>query len=750
MNLVSLLPIAMAAVVLYVGLWHWLVYSRGSGQREHLWFALLCLGSGLFDLGAAASYAAGGGTWGALGQRLQNLAICLSAPALLWFVREYTGLGDRRLLRVLTAYYALHAVGMLTLWNGWIFADGIRVTRVELPWGAAVVYRELQHGPLLRLADVVHALVVVLVMILAVRHVREAVAGERPRAWRLLAGLGIFLVGGLNDLAVTSGFYGFVYLTEYSYLALVLVMTWGLSSAVLDLARTRSELRTSLLRLQRIFETLDEVYFETDLRGRFLEISPSVRHWVGPGVEMRGASSLDFYARPEIRTQMLEALRRGGRVRDFELDVRLPDGRLLPCAANLNLVNDEAGGEPRIVGSLRDRTEHKRAQAERERIEERMRQAQKLESLGVLAGGIAHDFNNFLAGILGAAELALLDLGPDHRARRRLEMIRETALRATGLCRQMLSYSGRARFDLSPVDLSALVREMADLLAVSVSKNVVLRYELAADLPAVVADPTQIRQVMLNLVINASEAIGVAQGTIVVRARRYQGEAEDWPEHPRTGELPPGERVVLEVIDDGCGMDEATQERLFDPFFTTKFSGRGLGLAAVLGIVRGHRGAVLVESRPGAGSRFRVVLPAAPGDAAPTQTAPTDDEAWHGRGLVLLVDDEPSVREVGREVLEHLGFEVRLASGGREAGALFRATPGAFVLAVVDLTMPDASGADVVRELLSIRPDLPVLVASGYSEEEGLERLANLSVSGFLSKPFSIDTLRSRIRSLLR
>ncbi len=298
-----------------------------------------------------------------------------------------------------------------------------------------------------------------------------------------------------------------------------------------------------------------------------------------------------------------------------------------------------------------------------------------------------------------------------------------------------------------PVDLSALVRDMDELLRVSAPKKTSLECELAEGLPAIVGDATQLRQIVLNLVINAAEAMD-GSGVVRIRTRPAHCSASELVSEFVSETPPAGDYVLLEVSDTGPGMSEATRKRLFDPFFTTKFSGRGLGLAAVLGIVRGHRGTVQVVSEPGKGSTFRLLLPVA--DGAVVETRDADPEVpWTGRGRVLLVDDEPSVREVSGAMLAHLGFEVTLAEGGQRAIELFRTTADPFALAIVDLTMPDLSGVEVVRELLRLRPGTPVLVASGYSEEEGGELLAREGVRGFLAKPFSIEDLRQRIRAAL-
>jgi PAS domain S-box-containing protein len=747
MSLVSALPLAMAAVALYVGFWHWRVYARGEHEREHLFFALLCLGVGLYDIGAAGSYARGTLGDAALWQRLQNLAVGLIGPALVWFVRAYTGQGSRRVAWGLTAYYGLHVGALLTVWNDWMLSATRHVTTVTLPWGATVVYDELRHGPALRFSSLVHALGILVPIVWTARYLARAAPEQRLRARRLAIGLGVFLLGALNDLAVTNALYPFLYLIEYTYLGMIMVMTSGMSASVLEVARTRNELRRSLARLQRIFESVEEVYLETTLDGRILEVSPSAYHWVGKDVELRGLSSWDFYSQPQERERLMAALRRDGRVRDFETTARLPDGRIVACASNLNLLTDEETGEVRIVGSIRDITEQKRAETERLKLEQQMQQAQKLESLGLLAGGIAHDFNNLLTGVLGSAELALLELPADHAARRRVEAIRPIARRATELCRELLAYSGRARFDVVPLDLSALVREMEELLQVSLPKKTRLERDLAADLPAVVGDATQLRQIVLNLVINAAEAMD-GSGSVRIRTQARRCSASELVSEYVSETPPDGEYVLLEVSDQGPGMSEAVRSHLFDPFFTTKFSGRGLGLAAVLGIVRGHRGTVQVVSEPGKGSTFRLLLPVAA--AALAETRDVRAEApWTGQGRVLLVDDEASVREVSAAMLAHLGFEVTLAEGGRRALELFQGSADGFRLAIVDLTMPDLGGVEVARELLRIRPGMPVLVTSGYSEEEGAALLGHEGVRGFLAKPFSLEELRQKIRAAI-
>jgi len=388
------------------------------------------------------------------------------------------------------------------------------------------------------------------------------------------------------------------------------------------------------------------------------------------------------------------------------------------------------------------------AEAERERIEGRLQETQKLESLGVLAGGIAHDFNNLLTSILGNASLARLDLPPHSPAEHCLEQIERTSLRAADLCKQMLAYAGKGRLVVQPLDLTRLVQDTAHLLQVSISKKAVLKFDLAAGLPPVLADASQLRQIVMNLVINASEAIGDRSGVIALHTGLVRADRRYLADTQLAHSLPEGDYVFLEVSDTGCGMTPELKARIFEPFFTTKFTGRGLGLAAVLGIVRGHRGALRVYSEPGKGSTFKLLLPMAPGAAVELPVPSPLADGWRGSGRILLADDEETVRAVVARVLENLGFTVTLAADGREAAQLFEREPDAFTLVVMDLTMPHLDGAEAFARMRRVRPDVRVVLMSGFSEHDATITFAGKGLAGFLQKPFELGQLRDKIRAV--
>jgi PAS domain S-box-containing protein len=409
---------------------------------------------------------------------------------------------------------------------------------------------------------------------------------------------------------------------------------------------------------------------------------------------------------------------------------------------------DEFGELQGVIGVGTDVTERVEALEERDRFEAQVRHVQKLESLGVLAGGIAHDFNNLLMSILGNADLALADILPEALGRTHVERIRDAGRRLSGLTQQLLAYSGKGTFVVQPLDVSRLIEQMGHLLAVGVSKKAMLRYELAPDLPAVEGDPSQLGQVIMNLVTNASDALGESVGSIVVRTgvmevdRDYLAQAYVFEEYAE------GPYVFVEVEDSGTGMDAETRGRIFDPFYTTKFSGQGLGLAVVLGVVRSHRGAVCVYSEPGQGTLFRVLIPCSSATVARTSKAPESAPDWTAAGTVLVVDDEAGVLEIAAEMLQRLGLEVHTAVDGLAGLEFLHARGDEIDLVLLDLTMPGLGGMEVLQQIERTRPDLPVVLMSGYNQSYSAQGSID-RIAGFLQKPFSREQLERVLRSAL-
>ncbi|BDU77405.1 PAS domain-containing hybrid sensor histidine kinase/response regulator [Mesoterricola sediminis] len=386
---------------------------------------------------------------------------------------------------------------------------------------------------------------------------------------------------------------------------------------------------------------------------------------------------------------------------------------------------------------------------ERKAAEQAHLQSQKLESLGVLAGGIAHDFNNLLGAILGNLGMVQMDLPPEAPEQQRLETIERLLAKATGLARQMLAYSGRGSFEIRPLDLNGLVKEMTHLLSISISKKVAIRFALDAGIPSVSADAAQLQQVIMNLVINASDAIGERAGTITLRTGSTNADADYLRRAFPGQELLPGTYVLLEVTDDGSGMSAETQKRIFEPFFTTKFTGRGLGLSAILGIVKGHGGAIRVYSEPGRGTTFKLLFPAGQGGHAAPQPVAAGPGAFHGMGTVLVVDDEESIRAMASGLLVHMGFDALPAADGLEALLLFETHRADIRLVLLDLTMPHLDGAETFAALRARGCEVPVLLSSGYNEREAVDRFKDHGLAGFLQKPYRAADFMEAIKRAL-
>ncbi len=411
---------------------------------------------------------------------------------------------------------------------------------------------------------------------------------------------------------------------------------------------------------------------------------------------------------------------------------------------------NEAGEVVQVVESFRDITDRLRFEEEQLLLERQFLEAQKMESLGILAGGIAHDFNNLLMAVLGYADLALNDLSPASPARKSVIEIEKGARRAADLTRQMLAYSGRGRFVVEVVDLSDVVAEMIHLFQASLPKKISLNLDIQPDLPLIEADVTQVQQVVMNLITNASEAIGEEAGTITISSGTRECSSGDLAQSRLSEKPDPGLFVAIGVTDTGCGMDGETLTKLFDPFFTTKFTGHGLGLAAVLGIMRAHKGAIIVSSNPGVETTFQILFPAAKGKVkSKREKRDREKDGWKGEGTVLVIDDERSVCELVRLMLELIGFSVLTAKDGEEGVEVFRRRRDEIVCVLLDMTMPRMSGEETFRALREIRSDVKVILSSGYNEQEVVRRFVGLGLAGFIQKPYRLVNLAETMREVL-
>ena len=519
--------------------------------------------------------------------------------------------------------------------------------------------------------------------------------------------------------------------------------------ALLRRRETEREVAHLADRLRLLLESTSEGIFGIDREGACTFINAAAVNMLGHVREdLLGQSihALVHYRRadgslfPESECPMLQAAR-GGPASRIASDILVTaDGRELPVEYSANPIRRDSKVEGAVI-IFSDISE-------RQRTEERFRETAKLESLGVLAGGVAHDFNNLLTAIMGNASLVLDSPDLAEYDREKLEFVVTASERAADLTRQMLAYAGKGRYEIRAVELSTLVRETADLMHTLLPKTVEVRIDLAPDLPWIEADPSQLQQVIMNLVINAGEAIGEPHnGTVKVHTGQCTLNAADVEALGR-GELAPGPYILLEVSDTGCGMPPEVLARIFDPFFTTKFTGRGLGLAAVLGIIKSHRGAIHVESTVGQGSRFRVYLPASL-KAVPAAVETLTPDTPSGSACVLVVDDEDVVRATTRSVLERRGFEALVAASGEEGVRLLTQHQEVVSVVLLDMMMPGMSGDEVFRRMRVLCPDLPIIVSSGYSESQVMQYFLGANVSAFIQKPYTATALIQKIGSVM-
>jgi two-component system cell cycle sensor histidine kinase/response regulator CckA len=512
-------------------------------------------------------------------------------------------------------------------------------------------------------------------------------------------------------------------------------------------ARRTRELGESQRTLKLIYDAHQDPMFllevHPDGQYRIVSCNQACARSAGLRLEEIEGSFFKAYLR-EPKEPVMEACRTAAQERHplrLERRVKVAEVERVYDSEVIPILNDQ-GECTHLLFASRDITD-------RSRMEESLRQSQKLESLGVLAGGIAHDFNNLLTSILGNANLATLVLPVESPGREYLQQIEAASLKAADLTRQLLAYAGKGKFVLTEVDLNRAVHEMTQLLAVSISKKAALRFDLSVDCPQVMGDPAQIQQLIMNLVTNASEAIGEeTSGLITIRTGVQLLDAGYIKNLDPMFPLVPGRYATLEVSDSGCGMSLETQSRIFDPFFTTKFTGRGLGLSAMMGILRSHQGSLKIYSEVGRGSTFKLFLPATKDTAVKMDALPLEGN-WRGHGKLLLVDDEAGARRVGREAAEMLGFEVLEATDGREAVEVFRSQHASLTLVIMDLTMPHMDGREAFLAIRAIDDSVPVILSSGYSESDAAQAFVGKGLAGFLQKPYRIDQFTALVRQVL-
>ena len=517
-----------------------------------------------------------------------------------------------------------------------------------------------------------------------------------------------------------------------------------------DRKRVEEELRASESRLRSLIEGIEDALLVHDETGQILDCNESAAHQLG-------------YSRDELLSMNTKQLAADEFAEGCEerLALQFSDGRhwcegvhLTKAGARVpvDIVTSmiEYRGRKAALAVMRDITRRKQAEQERRQLEDQVQRTQKLESLGVMAGSIAHNFNNLLMGVLGNLDLSLDALDPDSPVRESLEHARNAARRASELSTLMLVFVGHGKGPVRAVDLSAMVRELVDLFRSGVPEKASITCNLPEDGRAIVrSDPGQMHQLVTHLLANAREAVGDQDGSIAVSVGVREYDRAFLQQTYLDEGQPAGRYVFLEITDTGCGIADEDKEKVFDPFYTTKFIGRGLGMAAVLGIVRGHKGAVKIDSAPGAGTTVTVLFSAIEEPAELMEIVVEPRTAWRGSGLILLVDDEEVVRRVAGRMLETMGFNVVTGTGGQEAIEIFRERADDIACVLLDYTMPDMDGYQTLTQLRAMKEDVLIIASSGHPEEEVRRGFGDAHLDGFIHKPYETAKLRAIMRGIL-
>jgi two-component system, cell cycle sensor histidine kinase and response regulator CckA len=587
-----------------------------------------------------------------------------------------------------------------------------------------------------------------LAALLALRLVRVS---RHRAAWALLAGALLLMAvrRSMTLIGVARGGWGAPpdVVTESVALvisALLVASMLRIAPMLRELSQSADDAAKNQRQLQAILDHTPQAVYVKNLAGQFLLANKYVTNAFGVSLaDLTGKTDLDFLPRDRAIAVRLNDAKVVAERCPLGFDEQVPDwdGTLHHYLTWKFPLLDAEGQVYAVGGISTDITDRLRADEERQVLALRLQHAQKLESLGILAGGIAHDFNNLLAVILAGADLARSHPAMPGDARQDLDNVVSASEAAAALCKQLLAYSGRGQLQVTPVNLGELVQQMTRLLEVSLSKKARLECHLESALPLIAADAAQLQQVVMNLITNASDALGDETGSISVSTSLAVLGPAGLPDQLAGEPLGPGNYVCLEVTDTGCGMSEESRSRLLEPFYTTKVAGRGLGLAAVAGIVRGHHAGLHLTSSPGNGSTFRVFFPIPERPLPALAARPASIQEVGPSGKVLVVDDEPLVREVAKRALERAGFEVMLAENGRQAVETFSQHGARIILVLLDLSMPEMDGEQTLVELRRIDPNVQVLLSSGYDQSSTTRSPLGGRVAGFIQKPYTARAL---------
>lgn len=717
-----------AGIGTYLAAYHLLIFMRQRSRKDSLAFSIACAAMAGYAIASLLGYRSTSIEVSALSLRLQVIciytaSICISG----YVVLQVQARAAYRLWRLLSA----GALGMLVLnvMSGRyaIFSEFNGLRSIQLPWGETVSAPNGVAGFWTYVNYGMFAVFLIFLLGLGITLFRRQ---RRREALGLLAYAGTVAVTAVFDFLVDQGVIRWCYLTEFGFIAMASYVSFSMSARETKAAQMERALRLSEEKFRRIFESMPDGYLMVGLDGKVLLANPAAAASLGygrPG-ELTGKDlSKDIHQNPKQFGEMLRRLEQLDLLTGQKLLCRRKDGTLITADTNLRLMRGESGAAEAVEGIFRDVTREVE-------LENHLRQAEKMQAIGTLAGGIAHDFNNILVPMIGYAELVQKGLPENSESARYVREIEKAGNRARHLVQQIMTFSRQGGLERKPVRLPLLVAEALDLLRRTLPSTIEIREDIPQDMPPIFADVSQVHQVIMNLGINAFQAMEETGGVLTVRVSRT--------EFPSTSEcvylgIQPSAYCCLSISDTGSGMNEVTRQRIFEPYFTTKAEGKGtgLGLATVHGIVQSHGGAIEVRSAPNRGSEFRVYFPFA-GEEAEVPRPEREGAIPRGAGeQILFVDDDPAVLEVVGRLLNQMGYTVTGCVDVEEARRAFQAAPDRFQAALLDNTMPKTTGMEFAQELRALRPTLPVILMTGTASANVINRARRSGIARVLAKP---------------
>jgi PAS domain S-box-containing protein len=751
-SILSTLPIILGSIVGYLGLYYLYIYFRLNYNREYLAFAITCLCVAAYDFFSAGLYSSVSVSEGVMWQRFQYASMALGGIAFIQFIYSHLSHKEWKIFLIFYAYLIFAAAIQITDRSGLTWKiNQSNIKEIFLPFGEKITYYEGAQGVLTDLQGVIGLLVFVYLFFVSLSHYRS---GLKKRSKLLLLSLFLFFVGIFNDLAVVSGYYKSIYIIEYSFMGMILLMAYSLTNELMEATIIKKELIASEEKHRKILETIEDGYYEVDLAGTLTFFNDSFcRILQYSRDELIGINNRQFMDKTNAKKVFNGfnwVYRTGNSYKGFDWELIKKNGSNCSVETSVSLKKGPEGQPIGFQGIMRDVTERKRLEDEKLKLEHKLRHAEKMEAMGTLAGGVAHDLNNVLSGIVGYPELLLLQLPKDSPLRKPILAMQESGLKAAAIVNDLLSMARRSIVDFTVLNLNTVISEYLKSPEYEKMKSFYPRIEVEAlldtNLLNILGSHVHISKVLMNLVSNSAEAIGDAGRIRITTSNRYI-------DMPISGyeNIEEGNYVVLTISDSGSGIHPEDMKRIFEPFYTKKKmgkSGTGLGLAVVWGTVKDHKGFIDLNSAEGQGSTFTLYFPV-------TQKELTLDksifsiENYKGKGQsILVVDDVKEQRELLSSILTTLGYSVITVSNGKEAVDFLHSN--IVDLIILDMIMdPGMDGLDTYKQIIKEHPKQKAIIASGYSETNRVKESQRLGAGNFIKKPYTLEKIGLAVKEEL-